>query len=204
MDRVIPCAMNFYRDSKAIATQKAIHFAQSQHLNVTILEPVWVYGEREFNTGFYQYLKTVKTGLPYFPGHSNNKFPVIYCQDLARAYYLAYYKKLKGVHRFIIGNQDTIKMSSFLYQFCKASKFKPPKNLPLWMVYPIAFIVELMSIIFHLNKPPTLTRGRAKMYYDNLNFSSAKAWNILSFRNKYSITEGIQRTVRWYKINHLI
>ena len=204
MDCVFPCRMNFYRDSKAISTQKAIRFAQEHQLNLTILEPVWVFGEREFNTGFYQYLRTVKNGLPFFPGSSGNNFPVIYVRDLARAYYLAYHKKLSGIHRFIIGNQSTYKMKTVLHLFCKALKVKPPIHIPLWIVYPLALMLESIATVLCFNKPPVLTRGRVKMYYDNVEFSSAKANEVLSFKNDFSLADAIHRTVRWYRVNHFI
>ena len=76
--------MNYYRDTKAIGTKEAIKFASENVLNLTILEPTWVYGEKEFNTGFYSYLQTVKTGIPFFLGSKKNMFSVIYAEDLAR------------------------------------------------------------------------------------------------------------------------
>ena len=88
--------MNYYRDSKAIATKKAIEFAKENDLNLTILEPVWVYGEREFHTGFYEYLKDVKNGLPVVPGCKKNKFHVVYAGDVADAFYLVYQKNDQG------------------------------------------------------------------------------------------------------------
>jgi len=67
LDSLFPCKLNYYRDTKAASTREAILFAKREGLNLTILEPVWVYGEREFHTGFFEYLKTAKAGLPFAP-----------------------------------------------------------------------------------------------------------------------------------------
>jgi nucleoside-diphosphate-sugar epimerase len=87
LDSVFPCKMNYYRDTKAQATKEAIKFAEENNINLTIIEPVWVYGENEFSSGFYEYIKSVKGKTPFFLGSSKNKFHVVYAKDLARAYF---------------------------------------------------------------------------------------------------------------------
>ena len=207
LDRVFPCKMNYYRDSKAIATKVAVKFAENKNINLTILEPVWVYGEREFNTGFYEYVKDVKNGLPFVPGlkkskkNKKNKFHMIYAGDVARAYFLAYEKKLKGVNRIIIGNDKAEYMENTYNLFCKEAGLKKPNNLPKWLLYPIAFKLELFYTIFKAKDPPFLTRARLNMFYDNIEYSTEKAQKILSFKNEFSLEEGIKRTVKWYKDN---
>lgn len=102
LDKLFPSAMNYYRDSKALAKVKAMEYAKNMKLNLTIIEPVWVFGEREFNTGFYEYLKSAQSKIPFLPGSRKNKFHVIYAKDLAKAYFKAFEKRLDGINSFII------------------------------------------------------------------------------------------------------
>ncbi len=204
LDQTFPCKMNFYRDTKAICTIEAMKYAHENNLNLTIIEPTWVYGEREFNTGFYTYLKTVKGKIPFFPGSKKNKFNVVYAKDLARAYFLAFEKKLQGVNRIIIGNHENEKMDYIFSVFCRELGVKKPRNLPWFAIYPLSFLWELVHTIFKLKHPPLLSRGRVNMFYDNIEFSTQKAKNLLSFINEYSLEEGIKRTVEWYKEQNLI
>lgn len=204
LDSVFPCKMNYYRDTKAISTKEAIKYAEENRLNVTILEPVWVYGEKEFGTGFYDYMKTVTGKVSHLPGSKKNRFHVIYAEDLARAYYLAYKKKLKGIHRIIIGNRERAKMDTLYSLFCKELGIKKPKNLSKVVSYPAGFLLELIYTLSASKKPPLLTRGRVNMFYDNIEYSVKKAEDLLSFKNKYSLEEGIKRTVNWYKERNLI
>ncbi|MGA1870222.1 MAG: NAD-dependent epimerase/dehydratase family protein [bacterium] len=203
LDKIFPSMFNYYRDTKRIATQEAIHCAKHFSLNCTILEPVWVYGEREFHTGFYEYLKCAHT-LSHVPGSKGNKLHVIYAKDLARAYYVTFEKKLSGIHRIIIGNQNIDYMDTFYSLLCRAAHIKKPKNLPKAMVYPIGFMLELLWSIMGAKNPPLLTRGRINMFYDNCEYSTAKAKELLGFVNHYSLHEGIERTVTWYKENGYI
>jgi len=203
-DRLVPCKLNYYRDTKALAKKEALAFAATFDLNVTLLEPVWVYGERELNGGFYEYLKTAKTGIPFVPGVKQNKFHVIYAGDLARAYVLAYTKKLAGRHCILIGNQQTESMDRIYGLFCSAAGIKKPRNLPKTLSYPVALLMELLYTLFKSQSPPFLTRGRVNMFYDNLEVSVEKAGRLLGFKTAFSLEKGIKRTVLWYKEQGLI
>ncbi|HBV88836.1 MAG TPA: NAD-dependent epimerase [Desulfosporosinus sp.] len=203
-DKLFPCKLNYYRDTKAMAKKEALAFAATHHLNLTILEPVWVYGEREFNTGFYEYLKTAKRGIPFIPGAKQNNFHVIYAGDLAKAYFLAYTKQLKGQNCFLVGNQRSENMDRIYKLFCSEAGVKKPGNLPKAVSYPVAFLMELLFTLFKSQSPPLLTRGRVNMFYDNIEFSVDKASQILGFRNSFSLEEGVKKTVLWYKKQGLI
>ncbi len=201
MDKIFPCKMNYYRDSKRIATQNAIEFAKKNKINLTIIEPVWVYGEREFSSGFYEYLESVKDGMKFMPGSKKNKFHVVYAKDLANAYFLLYKKKMTGIHRFIIGNNKAENMDKIYTLFCESAGLNKPKNIPKWVIYPIGFLWELLYTILRSKKPPLLTRGRINMFYDNIEFSTKKAHEILEFNPQYSLEDGIKNTINWYKDN---
>ena len=203
-DRLFPCKLNYYRDTKALAKREALAFAATHELNLTILEPVWVYGERELNTGFYEYLKTASTGIPFLPGGKHNKFHVIYAEDLAKAYFLAYKKQLTGLNCILIGNEHPESMDRIYGLFCSEAGIKKPGNLPKALIYPAALLMELSHTLVGSESPPLLTRGRVNMFYDNLEFSVEKAKRILGFENSYSLEEGIKRTVLWYKEQGLI
>jgi len=204
LDKLFPCKMNYYRDTKALAKEKAIEFAQVSGLNLTILEPVWVYGEREFTTGFFDYLKTAKSGMPFLPGSKDNKFHVVYVKDLARAYYLAYLHQLPGVQSLIIGNRETEKMDRIYGLFCEKAGMGKPINAPKCIFYPLGFFMELFYTLFHAKKAPLLTRGRVNMFYDNIEYATRKAERLLGFTNDYDIEEGIEKTVKWYQDQKLI
>lgn len=203
-DRLFPCKLNFYRDTKALAKKEALAFAATFDLNLTILEPVWVYGERELNGGFYEYLKTAKAGIPYVPGAKQNKFHVIYAGDLARAYLLTYKKQLAGLNCILVGNNQADRMDRIYGLFCSEAGLKKPRNLPKTLSYPVALLMELLYTLVKSQSPPLLTRGRVNMFYDNLEVSVAKAGRILGFSNAFSLEEGIKRTVLWYQEQGLI
>lgn len=199
LDRIFPCKLNYYRDTKCIATQKAVDFAGREGINLTVLEPVWVYGENGMSTVFLEYIKSIEQGIPLLPGSRKNKFHVVYVADVAQAYYLAFTKRLKGIHRIIIGDHECGYMDNVLSLFCQYAGVRKPGLLPKWMVYPIGFLSELVYTIFNIKNPPLLTRGRVNMFYDNIEYSTRNAEQVLGFKSSYGLREGIKNTVRWYK-----
>jgi nucleoside-diphosphate-sugar epimerase len=204
LDRCIPSGMNHYRDTKALCTQKAIEYAENHGLNLIILEPVWVYGENEFSSGFYEYLKTVRSGMFLMPGSRTNTFHVIYAGDLARGYYLACTGNLEGIHRIILGNPSAGKMAEIYGLFCEKAGLKKPLFLPKFITYPVGLVIELIYHAFRLKSAPTLTRGRVNMLYDSNAFNTSKASLLLGFDNMIPLEEGIRKTVCWYKDNKFI
>ncbi|MBU4251801.1 MAG: NAD-dependent epimerase/dehydratase family protein [Candidatus Omnitrophica bacterium] len=199
LDAVFPSKLNYYRDTKCIATQKAIEFAKQKGVNLTVLEPVWVYGEEGLDTVFLQYLKSAEEGIFFSPGTRKNKFHVVYAGDLAQAYYLAYTKRLKGIHRIIIGDHACEYMDNIFSLFCQYAGVEKPRLLSKWMVYPLGLLLEMLYTIFNVKNPPLLTRGRVNMFYDNIEYSTHKAELVLGFRSRISLSEGIKNTVNWYK-----
>jgi len=199
LDRVFPSGMNYYRDSKCLATRNAIEFASKNDINLTILEPVWVYGENEFSSGFFEYLRAVKSGMLVMPGSKKNNFHVVYAGDLAEAYYHAFKQKLLGTNRIIIGNETTEKMQRIYNLFCWEAGLKNPIRLPRRLLYPLAFIMELTAHILRYEKAPQLTRARVNMFYDNIEYNTAKSMRMLSFKAVTPLEDGIARTVDWYK-----
>ncbi|MFC1806867.1 NAD-dependent epimerase/dehydratase family protein [Candidatus Omnitrophota bacterium] len=199
LDSMFPCKLNHYRDTKRIASEKAIDFATIKGMNLTILEPVWVYGENGKDTVFLEYIKSVEQGIPVSPGSRKNKFHVVYAADVARAYYLAFTKQLKGIHRIIIGDHKHEHLDNIFSLFCEHAKVKKPILLPKWMVYPLGFFLELIYTMFNVKNPPLLTRGRVNMFYDNIEYSTDRAEQVLGYKSSYDLDEGIKNTVKWYK-----
>jgi nucleoside-diphosphate-sugar epimerase len=171
-------------------------------MNLTVIEPVWVYGEREFGTGFYSYVKAVQGGLRFMPGSTRNLFHVIYAGDLAKGYLLAAQRKLPGVERIIIGSPAAQPMHRVFGLFCQEAGLAPPRYLPKWSIYPVAFGLELGHSLLHIRRPPLLTRGRVNMFYDSILYSTEKARRTLGFECDHTLEQGIPRTVNWYKANH--
>lgn len=204
LENIWPSGMNFYRISKSMAVKETEEFAFRNNMNITVLHPVWVYGERESSSGFYEYMKFVRSGMPFSPGSRSNLFHVIYARDLARAYHQALKNSPSGFSDYIIGNKTVDKLEDIFTLVCREMGQRKPMNLPKFICWPVGFSAELFASLLNLKRPPFLTRARINMFYDSICYSTQKAENELSFTCRYSLEEGIINTVQWYKDNRLI
>jgi nucleoside-diphosphate-sugar epimerase len=204
MYKLFPSALNYYRQTKALANLRAMEFASANGMKLTIIEPVWVYGEREFHSGFYEYLRTVKSGLPFFPGCRGNRFHTIYVRDLARLYWLAAHAGFSGVHRYLACDADAEYLHILLGMFCREAGLKPPRPLPKALIYPLAFLLEAAATALHAKHAPMLTRAKINIFYDNIVYSGEKARRELAFQCIYSREQSIRSTVSWYRNNNYL
>ena len=200
-DKIIPCKMNYYRDSKKAGKVEAIKYAKENKLTITFVEPVWVYGEGELTGGFYEYIKSAKEKIPFLPGSSKNNFHIIYAKDLAEIFYRAFEKQSIGIESYLAGNVKVDKMDEIYKKFCIEANVNKPKNLPKFIAYPIGFLLELLYTIFRMKNPPVLTRARVNMFYDNIEYSVDKLKDELDYIEFTPLELGIKQTVQWYKEN---
>lgn len=201
LERLLPSGMNRYRWSKAEATRRAIVFADRNGIDLTVIEPVWVYGPREFYTGFYTYVRAVRDGAAFMPGSRHNLFHVVYAGDLARAYVAALRRRLPGVRRIIVGNARAESMNCIFSLFCREAGLKPPRLLPKWTIYPAGVIAEVWATLRRRMQAPLLTRSRVNMFYDTIVYSVDRARKVLGFEAEIDLETGIKRTVEWYRCN---
>lgn len=200
-DRLLPAGMNHYRDTKAEATRRAMDFAAGNGMNLTVLEPVWIYGENESGSGFYEYLKAAASGVPFMPGCRSNTFHVIYAGELARACWIAIRKPPAGACRIIIADKKPGNMRHIYGLFCREAGVKQPRRIPKGLIYPVALIMEGVALLIKKSSPPLLIRSRVNMFYDSIGFSTEKAEKILGFTSRVDLETGIRNTVAWYKKN---
>lgn len=204
LENIWPSGMNFYRISKSMTVKETEEFAFRNNMDITVLHPVWVFGEREFSSGFYEYMQFVKSGVPFGPGSRNNLFHVVYARDLARAYHAALQHAPVGFNSYIIGNKTINTQEEIFTLICREMGKRKSANLPKFVTWPIGFSAELFASLLNMKNPPFLTRARVNMFYDSICYSTQKAENELSFTCRYSLEEGIRNTVQWYKKNELI
>lgn len=204
MGRIWPSAMNHYRDTKTLACLHAMVLARRYGIDLTIIDPVWVYGEREFSSGFHAYVAAVAAGARIMPGSRTNRFHTIYARDLAQLYLLAREAHLPGVERFLACDTEAPLQAELFDMFCEEAGLAPPRRMPRSLALAAGLTLEAAAALLRRPTAPPLTRARAHLYYDTIICSGARARDLLGFRPQYTPRESIRRTVRWYIDNNFL
>ena len=195
------CSMNYYRETKAQQEQESIKFCQDNDINLTVLRPVWVYGEREFHAGPYEFCKTVLSGVPVLPMGTDNRLHCVNVKDVARAVSLAIEKKQEGVQVYNIGNEEVPNARDYFNLYCQYIGRTPPYYLSFEWFYPLGFLLEIMAKLMRSSEPFLLTRARVKFFYYNNIYDVSKAKEELGFVPEISLEEGVKETVAWWMEN---
>ena len=204
LEGLLPSAMNHYRTTKAEGERLAVDFAKEKGLDLTVLRPVWIFGPRELHSGPYEYCQTVASGTPFFPGSNENLFHTVYVGDVARAVSRALERHLSGVHVFNIGPRQAPLMREYFGWYCEALGRRRPRNVPQWLLWPAAFLMEAAWSLAHSRKPPLLTRARLYMFYANNVYDVSDAERELGFVADTDLRRAVRKTVRWWRMNRLL
>lgn len=195
------CSMNYYRETKAQQEKESIAFCQDNKITLSVLRPVWVYGEREFHAGPYEFCKTVLSGVPALPMGRDNRLQCVNVKDVARAVSLVLTKQPDGVQVYNIGNEDVPKTRDYFNLYCKYLGKKPPRYLSFWWFYPLGVLLEVIAKLVRASEPYLLTRARVKFFYCNNIYDTSKAKEDLGFVPEIPLEDGVRDTVEWWRKN---
>ncbi len=168
-------------------------------LPITIARAPAIYGERD--TEIYLVFKTYKQGLFTLIGFNDKKLSLIHVADLVDGLYLC------AVKDKAIGQTYNISSENFYSWPEIGSEIKRSfgkKALTLRLPHPLVYSVAAVAQFFasFSSKAATFNLEKARDFvqsYWTLDYSKAK--EELGYRQRVSISDGIKRTIDWYKEN---
>ncbi|MBF0545611.1 MAG: NAD-dependent epimerase/dehydratase family protein [Candidatus Riflebacteria bacterium] len=200
LESIFPSAMNYYRISKCIAEQLIIKRAEQRDIGLTVVRPVWVYGPREFHAGPYEYCQTVLSGVPVMPGCADNKFQTVYVEDLAKIILRISENQSSKVMIYNVGNPEIPTMQDYWGSWCRALGKAAPRDIPKWLLMPLAFFLEALWTLFGFKTPPLFTRARVEMFYASNVYEVKALIEALAPLPFTSLDRGIRKTIRWWRL----
>lgn len=185
-----------YGESKK-RMENMIHDIAGKDLSVTILRPPAVYGPREDQ--IYTLFKMMKYGIAPIVGNGNHpELSIVYVQDVIQGILKAAEQQKKGVHTYFISGEEIANWNQIrdIVATVLNRKSIPVHLNPSW-VKKIAGVVETTGSFF--GTYPVINREKANEMILEWTCSNKKAEKELDYKPKYSLEEGISRTLNWYK-----
>lgn len=177
--------------------EEMVHSLAGPGLSVTILRPPAVYGPREDQ--IYTLFKMMKNGIAPIVGNGEHpRLSIIYVQDLIQAILKAASQKEKGVHTYFISGESDANWNQItdITKTVLGKKIQPIRLKPN-LVKKIAGIIETTASFF--GTYPVINREKANEMVLEWTCSHQKAVTELNYKPRYTLEEGISRTLRWYK-----
>jgi nucleoside-diphosphate-sugar epimerase len=164
-----------------------------------IVHPTAVYGPRDKD--FFQFIKLVNNGIEPYVGRHAQMISLIYVKDLAKAV-IALLSSNEVRRSYIVSdgvdyNKEQLGLEAKLCLKKKTLKIKLPLR-PVQMT--ISAIDSMHQLLFR--KLPFINREKLnEISSANWLCESREVWGHLGDKPAYSLKEGIEETISWYKSN---
>ncbi len=192
--------VTLYEKSKYLGELNVKDYCPKYGIPYTIIRPSFTYGPGDPHKLLL--FKMVGKGLIFTSGGGNSVNQPVYIDDLVQAIILAV-RKGGDNQIYIIGGEKPISKKEFLITIASILDKKFIRiNIPIILVYLIAYIMEFISKIFKID--PIISTSRANMASKNFGYSINKAKRELNYKPAFSLKRGLENTVAYYKENGVI
>lgn len=187
---------DIYQETKAEAEAMARELGRARGLDVVIVRPGAIYGPGE--TRLLKVFKSIARGRYAVVGDGTPRYHLVYIDDLVDGFLLALDRPEAAGETFIIAGPRAISQNYLAREVAEATGGSVwPFHIPAWPIQRLGDLVEAVCI--PLGIEPPLHRRRVDFWVKNRSFSIEKARRVLGYSPKVDITEGIERTARWYR-----
>ncbi|MCX6153629.1 MAG: NAD-dependent epimerase/dehydratase family protein [Candidatus Kapabacteria bacterium] len=188
-----------YVETKRLSALWLNEFEKTCPMEFTSICPGNVFGTRD-HTFIEKYFDALRDGKGGYVSGGLTKTCPVYVENLADAIVLACFHPDAAGEDFLITDGLDIDWKTFTELLCDELGFKKPKmSIPFPVGYAIAFVWEMIYLLFAVKTPPLLTRYRISNGGSNYWFSIDKAKRMLGWKPAVGLEEAIRRSVAWYK-----
>jgi len=192
---------NAYESSKLRAEQALREFARQSPMRITILRPADAYGPGDMR--LLKLFRSVQQGRFPLIGRGQGRRHMLYIDDLVGAFLAACEAQTPSGEVFIIAGPETTTLLELLRRLSTltgSSRFG--WRVPAWLMR--ALVVAVEDACRLLGRAAPLHRRTLDFYSTDVVFDISKARSALHWSPKVDLTEGLTRTLEWYRENKLI
>ncbi len=203
LDETSPLGQNLYRwsyytRSKVIAEELVQKAHRERGLEIVIIRPSWLFGERDRVT-VKRVINAIRSGSMKIIGDGTNRLNAIYAGNVAQGAVLAAQKEAANGQAYNMSNNGVITQQELFDTYAKYLNCDPiSKHVPFGLAYRAAFTMEILWKMFRSKTPPLGTRYAVWLMGRKVYFSIEKAQKELGWEPEVGYDEGIRKAVEWY------
>ncbi|GAK58103.1 hypothetical protein U27_05076 [Candidatus Vecturithrix granuli] len=186
-----------YGETKYKAELLALEYHKSFNVPVTVVRPAWVYGPGDRRT--YKFFRMVAKGRFFLIGTGQTRLSPVYVEDVARGLVLCAEKIDAAIGEvFIVSGGVTVSLESLAKAIAQeAGSSLLPLKVPAGLAKVGATICETMCK--PLGIEPPIHHRRLDFFLRDQAFDISKIQRTLGFQPEIELSDGVKRTVAWYK-----
>ena len=188
----------YYSRSKIDAERLVWEAHKAGRIEVTVIRPAWIYGERD-RTTIARLATMIQKGKARILGRGDNRLNVVYAGNIAEAAITAADLPQASGEAYNCSNDGVITQEQY-FKLLAAALEAPPvrRRVPYALAYGAGFVLECLGHLLRTRKPPFVTRYAVWLMGRRSYFSAEKARRQLNWRATVPYAEGVPRTVKWY------
>ncbi|HET8673426.1 MAG TPA: NAD-dependent epimerase/dehydratase family protein [Thermoleophilaceae bacterium] len=190
---------NPYSRSKVAGERLLARMIREQRAPVTIVRPGWIYGPRD-SSSFARIARRVEDGQMITLGSGANHVPLIYVRDAAEGILLAGESPEAEGRSYLLVNDEPVTQRQFIDAVAgELGAPAPTRSLPYGLALMLGAIAEAKGRLVRSQEPPPVTRYGVQLLGGENRFVIGRARRELGFSPQVSVTEGVRRSVAWYR-----
>ncbi|NJL58025.1 NAD-dependent epimerase/dehydratase family protein [bacterium] len=187
---------DLYQETKVIAEQQVWDFYKETGMPITVIRPISLFGPGDMR--MLKLFRLIRKGRFVIVGNGEVLFHPSYIDDVVRGFLLCLNNEKAVGEAFIIGGEGYLTLNELCVLIATELGVEPPKiRVPM---APMIFLATLCERVCEpLGVEPPLHRRRVSFFQNNRAFSIGKVRQTLGYEPQFSLEEGIQKTIQWYK-----
>jgi dihydroflavonol-4-reductase len=183
-----------YEKSKLVGEQEVMKYARETGYAVVVIRPAWVYGPGCQRT--LKLFKTIKKRHFFFVGDGQTLRHPIYIDDMVQGFEVAATHERALGDVFIIAGPRAVTLRELTSEIAHSVGVPPPGvKLPKALVWPACYMLEVGFAA--LGREAPFSRRSLKFFTGNTAFVTDKARDVLGFKARVELSEGLKRTCEW-------
>lgn len=189
---------DLYQETKLTAEKRVWEFHRKTGLPITVVRPISAIGPGDVR--MLKLFRGIKKGVFFIIGKGEALFQPSYIDDIVDGFILCLNHEKAVGEVFIIGGEEYVTLNELVGTIASELNVPSPKiRLPLPPLLFLASVCEKVCAPFGIEPP--LHRRRMSFFQNSRAFSLKKARAVLDYEPKYSLREGIRKTIAWYSEN---
>jgi len=185
-----------YTRTKAESENVVKRHMEENGLPAVILRPGFVYGPGDRHV-LPRLIERIQSGKMKLIGDGKKLLNNTYSGNLSDAVILALQKDGLLGETFNIRDERLVTREEFMGAIADYLGRPRPGKVPLWVARTLAGVVEPLARARRKPEAPILTKARIKFLTLNLDYSIAKAKQMLDYQPKVDFQDGIREALDW-------
>lgn len=169
----------------------------SKGINITILRPVGVFGERGLGV-LNKIIKFIEKGVVFVVGNGKNRQSIVYVGNLINQIMLVAKDRRSSGKTYIVSDKSACTVNELVTSVSQALEKHPLViHVSVSLIMALATLLNCLGRIFTgkeiVNKESIIAIATERI------FDGSKFFKELNYKEEYDLSSSVARTVKWYK-----